>query len=138
MNKKHQIIIAAFVLLSLAASSLFIGERVKFSGFKDQSQQTISQLTVAKQSAESATAKLKSDFDILLQKSQAQEAELKTQGTELTNRQALYEQLAKDCDKLSKDYDQALDAARQSEQLAGHYEKVSREILDAWKKSVDE
>ncbi len=138
MNKKHQIIIAAFVVLSLAASGLFISERVKFSEFKDQSQQTISQLTAAKQSADSATAKLKSDFDILAQKSQALEAELKTQGTELTNRQELCEQQAKDFDKLSKEYDQALDAAKQSEQLASHYEKVSRDILDAWKKQVDE
>ena len=40
--------------------------------------------------------------------------------------------------KLSKDYALALDAAKQSEQLASHYEKVSRDILDAWKKQVEE
>lgn len=138
MNKKCQIIIAAFVLLSLTAAGLFIVERMKFSSFKDQcqqasnqSQQTINQLTVAKQSAESTATKLKSDLDILLQKSQSL-------GTELTNRQALCEQRAKDLDKLSKDYALALDAAKQSEQLASHYEKVSRDILDAWKKQVDE
>ena len=138
MNKKHQIIIAAFVLLSLTASGLFIVEQMKFSRFKDQSeqannksQQTIDQLTVAKQSAESTATKLKSDLDILQQKSQ-------TLGIELTNRQALCEQQAKDFDKLSKDYALALDAAKQSEQLASHYEKVSRDILDAWKKQVEE
>ena len=131
MNKKCQIIIAAFVLLSLTASGLFIVERMKFSRFKDQSQQTNNQLTVAKQSAESTATKLKSDLDILLQKSQ-------TLGIELTNRQALCEQQAKDFDKLSKDYALALDAAKQSEQLASHYEKVSRDILDAWKKQVEE
>jgi biopolymer transport protein ExbB/TolQ len=138
MNKKHQIIIVTFVLLSLVAASLFISERVKFSEFQNQSQQIIGQLTDEKQSSDSATAKLKSEFDTLKQKSQALETEFKTQGIDLANCQALCEKQAKEYEKLSQEYNQALDTATQSQQLAEHYEKVSQDILAAWKGQVEE